>query len=64
MSEENKVFKVTAEIEIPRVPNFLRMTDGQTLPISAISEEDLCSIANEWKESLCDRAIEMRAAKS
>jgi len=62
MSNEKKVFKVTAEIEIPRVPNFLRMTDGQSLPLSAVSEEDLISIADEWKKSLCGRAIEMRKA--
>jgi electron transfer flavoprotein alpha/beta subunit len=52
------VLTVKAEIEVPRVPNFLRMTDGQSLPICAVTEEDLRKLGAVWIENLIERARE------
>ena len=51
---------VTAEVEIPRPPNFVRMTDGQSLPISALSADALEELADEWRKALLRRAGEQR----
>lgn len=53
-----RTFRVTAEIEIPKVPNFLRMTDGQMLPVSAVDEAHLREIGKLWTEALVERAKE------
>jgi hypothetical protein len=50
--------KVQAQIEIPRVPNFLKMQGGQTIPVSAITEEGLREIGQRWTEALIARANE------
>jgi electron transfer flavoprotein alpha/beta subunit len=52
------VLTVKAEIKVPRVPNFLRMTDGQSLPICAVTEEDLRKLGAVWIENLIERARE------
>lgn len=49
---------VTAQVEIPRVPNFLRMTDGKSLPVYAASEKSLREIGALWTEALVQRAKE------
>ena len=56
----SKVFKITAEVEIPRVPNFLRLTDGRTLPVKAIDETSLREIGKIWTEALIERAKEQK----
>ena len=58
-----RVLRVTADVECPRVPNFLRMTDGQTLPVSAVDEDGLRRIGEAWTERLIERAAEQRADK-
>ena len=43
------------KIEIPRVPNFLKVTHGsrqEYLPLSAFSEEELLAIAKSWSDRL------------
>ena len=57
----SKTLRITAEIEIPRVPNFLTMTDGQTIPISAITEDSLRELGKLWIEALIERAKEQQA---
>lgn len=52
--------KVTAEVEVPKVPNFLRMSDGQTLPVSAAREDSLRELGRLWTEALIERAKEQR----
>jgi hypothetical protein len=49
---------VHAQIEIPRVPNFLKMEGGKTIPISAITEEGFREIGKKWTEELIARAKE------
>jgi len=54
------IVTVTARVEIPRLPNFLRMTDGQTLPIEAIDDESLRYIGQAWSGALLELARERR----
>lgn len=56
----SKTFKIVAEVEIPKVPNFLRMTDGQILPVSAATEESLQELGKLWTEALIARAKEQK----
>lgn len=51
---------VTAQVEVPRVPNFLRMTDGQTIPVSAITDAELKRLAVAWGEDLVKNAKRQR----
>ncbi len=53
-----KRIKVEAPIQIPRVPNFFQMADGQTIPISAIKEDGLKEVGRLWTEALIERAQE------
>ncbi len=55
-----KKVTVTAEIEIPNTPNFLRMADGQTLPISAVGENSLKEIGEAWTLALINKARKQR----
>lgn len=55
-----KIVTVTAQVEVPRVPNFLRMTDGQMLPLYAVSDEGLEALGKEWTANLIARAREMK----
>lgn len=50
--------QVVAEIEIPRVPNFIFTASGQKLPLSAFEADDLRKLAILWGEALVDRAAE------
>jgi len=47
---------ITMKIEIPKVPNFFRTGEGQTVPICAATDEELIRIAEIWKEELLKRA--------
>ena len=48
----SEIVTVKASIECPRVPNFFRMTDGQSIPVSAITDEGLRQVAAAWLEAL------------
>ena len=54
------VLTVTAEVEIPQVPNFLKTPAGMMLPLDALSEEGLREVAKHWTEALIERQAEMR----
>lgn len=43
------------EIEIPLPINFLKTTDGKSLPVAAVSKKDLRAIAKAWSEELISR---------
>ena len=47
--------KTHAEVEIPIVPNFLRM-GNRTIPITAIEEKDLRKIGKLWTEELVKKS--------
>ncbi len=52
---------VVAEIKTPRIPNFLHMADGHSLPIEAITDEGLREIGEAWTEALIAEAQKRRA---
>lgn len=56
----SRKIQVEAEVEVPKVPNFLRMSDGKMLPVSAVSEDSLRKIGRLWIEALIERSIEQR----
>lgn len=51
-----KTITVTAKIQIPMPPNFLRDEDGNAIGIEAIQESGLREIGKEWTEELVERA--------
>lgn len=67
--------KIEIELEIPSVPNFIfaknrkpgRRQDGwkeaAKFAIAELSDEQLGSIADDWKVALLERARESRAEK-
>jgi hypothetical protein len=55
------VITVKASVELPRVPNFLRMTDEKWLPICALEEESLRALGAAWTDNLIVRAAEQKA---
>ncbi len=55
-----KTISVVAHVEIPTVPNFLMMSDGQRLSIAAVTEEGLKEIGKEWTLALVNKARDKR----
>ena len=55
-----KVIRVTAEVEIPRPPNYLHQENGHKIPLSAITESGLLEIGKLWTEALIERAKEQQ----
>ena len=53
---------IIAEVKVPKVPNFIILTDGQKFPLSAFTKKGLSELADEWKANLLARADEMRAS--
>jgi hypothetical protein len=58
-----KVIKVQAEIKIPSVPNFFIREDGHSIPISAVTDEDLKMIGDLWTKELIEKAQAKRKKK-
>ena len=52
-------YKVYAEVEVPRVPNFLR-TEATQLPLSAFTDDALREIGQDWTDNLIERAQKQR----
>lgn len=52
----SKFVEVKAQIQIPSVPNFFRMTDGQSLDVAAVTEDGLREIGRVWTEELVEHA--------
>lgn len=53
--------RVTAEIIVPRVPNFLIFADGQQkISIADVTDDSLRGLADQWTAALLDRAAELR----
>lgn len=50
--------KVEMTIEVPPVPEFLIDSDGHQVPLSAVTEEGLQAIGNEWTKNLKAQSIE------
>lgn len=55
------IFKVHADVQVPRVPNFLLFNNGQgNISIADVTDESLRGLAAEWTENLLARAAELR----
>jgi uncharacterized Zn-finger protein len=48
------------EHELPTLPNFLRMTDGQRLPVQAVGESGLRELGAAWTDALVEHAEKRR----
>jgi hypothetical protein len=59
-----KILTVIAQIETPKAPDFIRMTDGQMLPVSAIEDSGLKAIGAAWTEDLIANAKRQRETGS
>ena len=59
----SKTITVKAEVLTPGTPNFLKMTDGQMLPIEAVSDDGLRLIGEAFTKELIERAQIKRAKK-
>lgn len=57
-----KKITVQAEIKLPTVPNFFILTDGQSIPVSAVPESDLRYIGDLWTTALIDNAKRQKAS--
>lgn len=44
--------KISVEVQLPQLPNFLIAKDGKTIPIGSIPRECLEDIADKWKAEL------------
>lgn len=50
--------RVTMSIETPTVPNFLKLEDGQTVPLCAVTDDGLREVGAAWTQALLARARE------
>lgn len=48
------------EIELPVLPNFIRLTDGRTIDVKDMHPASLGMLADKWKEALLVHADERR----
>lgn len=53
-----RTMTVKAAVQVPTVPNFLLLEDGQKLPLSAFSDAGLRGVAKEWGEAMVARKRE------
>lgn len=47
---------VRAVVELPTIPNFIRLYQGASLPIDAFSEEELRALGAAWTDALVAKA--------
>jgi hypothetical protein len=53
-----KTIHVELLVDVPKVPNFLRVSDGQSVPVCAVSDDGLREMAKQWTKDLLERASE------
>jgi hypothetical protein len=51
-----KTIQVKLTIDVPKVPNFLRTSDGQSVPLCAVTDDGLREIAEQWTRDLLARS--------
>lgn len=56
MSKVTHLSTVRAIVELPRLPNFIRLHEGAMLPIDAFSEEELRALGAAWTDALVAKA--------
>jgi hypothetical protein len=47
-----KKLMAMVEIKLPSVPNFILCANGDKLPVTDFSEEELTEVGKEWTEAL------------
>ena len=57
---KKRTLSVKAEIKIPSMPNFFIMSDGQSIPVQAVTEDALREIGAAWTEALVQHAAKRR----
>jgi hypothetical protein len=55
---EVKTIQVKLTVDVPQVPNFLRTSDGQSVPLCAVTDDGLREIAAQWTADLLARSKE------
>lgn len=61
MTDENWTkLRVTMEVRVPQVPNYLKLSDEQMVPLYAITDDGLREIGKQWTEKLIARAHQMK----
>lgn len=63
MNNLTKTLKVEAEVEVPIVPNYLRLKNGSVLAVGDVTDEALEEISRAWAEALLKRAAKQRKEK-
>lgn len=58
MSKKITSINVTANVEVPRVPNFVCIGGERWLPLCAFSPDGLKQLGEAWTKSLIQRAEE------
>jgi hypothetical protein len=53
-----KTINVKLTVDVPTVPNYLRTSDGQSVPLCAITDDGLREIAEQWTRDLLARSKE------
>jgi hypothetical protein len=53
-----KTINVKLTVDVPMVPNYLRTSDGQSVPLCAVTDDGLREIAKQWTRDLLDRSKE------
>jgi len=56
----SQTLKVVFECELPSVPNFLRNSRGESIPIEAATDEALRGLGKRWTQALVAQAQRRR----
>ena len=51
-----KTIQVSYQVQVPSTPNFFKLANGSSVPISAITEEGLKEIGRQWTDELIKKA--------
>ena len=57
----SRTVKATVRVLTPMVPNFVQTTDGQTVAVSTLTDDELREIGANWTEELIAKAHRQRA---
>lgn len=57
-----KTIRVTTDVQVPKVPNFL-LYDGGKIRVGDVSDENLKKLGREWTAALLERAAVQRGGK-
>lgn len=61
MSEQKwTTLRVTMCVQVPGVPNYLKLSDDQVVPLYAVTDDGLREIGKQWTEKLIERSHQMK----